>query len=406
MVNPLSALKASADGAKAAQSTEKTKQNQDPLGGLTEDFDKFLSLLTTQLKNQDPMDPVDTAEFTNQLVMYAEVGQLIKQNTKLDTLIANQEQNIQADATQYMGRLVETATSESILYRGKALWNYDLGKAANSVKISVVNPATGEVIRTIEGETSKGKHQVSWDGSRSTIKLPEGKYQAQIVAKDSNGNVVGGVVGLNTPEAALADNRAVWKYSLSQDVDTVEVSIISSTTNRLVKKLSGDVTSGSHTVNWDGTRSATTMPDGSYEVEMVGKDASGNVVPNAVTLAKADADLTAGEAEWDYTVNNNVASVEIFVKDPSNSKKVYSVYGKTGLGNHKFEWDGMRTEGVTMPDGRYILQVQAKDSAGENVYAPISGFGVVSAVDYHKDGPRVLVFGKKIPISQIDSIGG
>jgi flagellar basal-body rod modification protein FlgD len=57
---------------------------------IDEDKTAFLKLLMTQLENQNPLDPVDTTEFTNQLVMYSQLEQMMTMNSKLDTLIEAQ----------------------------------------------------------------------------------------------------------------------------------------------------------------------------------------------------------------------------------------------------------------------------------------------------------------------------
>lgn len=70
---------------------------------LAEDFDQFLNLLTTQLQNQDPLNPMDSNEFTNQIVQFSQVEQAINTNQKLDSLVSLQLASISGAALNYVG---------------------------------------------------------------------------------------------------------------------------------------------------------------------------------------------------------------------------------------------------------------------------------------------------------------
>ncbi len=75
------------------------KTNQSGLK-LADDMQQFLTLLTTQLQNQDPLSPMDSTEFTNQLVQFSQVEQQITSNQKLDSLLALQLASISSVATR------------------------------------------------------------------------------------------------------------------------------------------------------------------------------------------------------------------------------------------------------------------------------------------------------------------
>ena len=95
-------------------------------------FDTFLQLLTTQLKNQNPLDPLDTNQFTQQLVQFSSVEQQLKTNDFLSALGAGQLANsVQTNAVNYIGKTVTAAGVRSELTNGKAVWNFSLKDAAN-----------------------------------------------------------------------------------------------------------------------------------------------------------------------------------------------------------------------------------------------------------------------------------
>src|SRR5262245_48791469 len=98
-----------------AASSAKTNaaNSSNALGKLSEDFNNFLTLLTTQLKNQDPLSPMDSTEFTQQLVAFTGVEQQINTNTKLDQLIKLDKAGLMTSAASYIGTEIE-ATSDML----------------------------------------------------------------------------------------------------------------------------------------------------------------------------------------------------------------------------------------------------------------------------------------------------
>ena len=104
---------------------------------LSADMDTFLTLLTTQLKYQDPLDPMDTAEFTNQLVQYSSVEQAIQMNSKLDNLLSLNISNLGAQAVSYIGKTAQVLGDVMPLEGGKAKATYTLDKDVVSTTISI-----------------------------------------------------------------------------------------------------------------------------------------------------------------------------------------------------------------------------------------------------------------------------
>src|SRR5580698_2826098 len=104
---------------------------------LSGNFDTFLQLLTTQLQNQDPTSPMDTNQFTQQLVEYSQVEQQIDTNTNLSTLISQGTSQSAAYATSYLGKTVTVSGGQGALTGGEASWNYNLGAQAASTILTV-----------------------------------------------------------------------------------------------------------------------------------------------------------------------------------------------------------------------------------------------------------------------------
>lgn len=194
---------------------------------LAEGFDQFLSLLTTQLQHQDPLSPLDTNEFTRQLVEFTNVEQAIAGNRKLDRLIDLQSGGRAADAVAYIGREVSAESDRVALQDGKATLTYDLARPAAETRI-VLFDADGRPVRSIAGKTDAGAHSLRWDGTDEAGRaLPDGVYDVSVLAVDgedvtveattgTTGRVTGvetadGEVRLNLGELALplADVTAV-----------------------------------------------------------------------------------------------------------------------------------------------------------------------------------------------------
>ena len=158
---------------------------------LNQNLDTFLTLLTTQLKNQDPLKPMDSNEFTQQLVQLSSVEQSIQSNKNLENLILLQKASTSANAVGYIGREATVTSATSALQNGSATWRYALTGDAASTTITVKD-SSGKVILSKNGATSLGSHDFVWDGKDvAGNKQPDGAYTIEIAAKDADGNAVG-----------------------------------------------------------------------------------------------------------------------------------------------------------------------------------------------------------------------
>ncbi|MEQ8196089.1 MAG: flagellar hook capping FlgD N-terminal domain-containing protein [Rhodospirillales bacterium] len=157
---------------------------------LNEDLNQFLTLLITQLENQDPLDPMDSGEFTTQLVQFASVEQQIQQNANLEQLISLQSANLVTDMTNLLDTTIEATGQNFPLEGGQAEFTYALANNARETTVSIRNSA-GLTVFTTPGEISAGKHNFVWDGKDSLGNtLPDGQYTAIVNAKNIDGNLM------------------------------------------------------------------------------------------------------------------------------------------------------------------------------------------------------------------------
>jgi len=157
---------------------------------LQDDLNQFLKLLVAQLQNQDPLDPMDASEFTNQLVQFSSVEQQIQGNANLEKLIVAQENTQAATMVNYLDTVVEAKGKEFYMLNNQAVATYTLpaGVASNDI---TVQDASGNTMFTVKGETATGLHRIGWDGSKNDGTVaPDGAYTLVVSAKDIDGNLV------------------------------------------------------------------------------------------------------------------------------------------------------------------------------------------------------------------------
>lgn len=215
------------------QASTQTSQNQRIT--LAEDFSQFLTLLTTQLQNQDPTDPLDTNQFTEQLVQFSQVEQQINANQKLDDLVALSINDGITNALSFVGLNASYISSE-LSYDGEtaSTIRYSLDSTAASSTINIFDQSRS-LIFSGEGSTTQGTHEFTWDGTDLLgNQVPEGTYSISIDSLDaqdepiSTTTVVTGIVrGIEQQDGvvfALVGERAIPTASIlnAQEIEAIE----------------------------------------------------------------------------------------------------------------------------------------------------------------------------------------
>jgi len=175
---------------------------------LTRNFDTFLKLLTTQLRNQDPLDPLDTEKFTEQLVQFSSVEQAIKTNAHLEALIALQGAAERQSALGFVGRTVTIASDRAATAGDGAMWSYTLPSAAASASLTIVDQ-NGAVVAQRAGAAGAGVHSLVWDGLASNgAKAPAGVYRLIVDARDADGAPIAVEITTDARVSAVAFGAA------------------------------------------------------------------------------------------------------------------------------------------------------------------------------------------------------
>lgn len=167
-----------------------TGSNTDALAQLSSNFQTFLSLLTTQLKNQDPLSPLDSNQFTQQLTQMSGVEAQLQANALLQNIANNTGTGI-TTAVSMIGKQVKATSNSANLANGQAQWVYNLPAGAADVKLTIVNAAGQVVHAEAPSDLSAGDHTLTWNGKDlNGVKLPDGAYTLQIAAADASGKTL------------------------------------------------------------------------------------------------------------------------------------------------------------------------------------------------------------------------
>ncbi|MFW2342580.1 flagellar hook assembly protein FlgD [Brevundimonas sp.] len=156
---------------------------------LFSNFETFLSLLTAQLRNQDPLSPVDSNEFTGQLTQMAGVEQQLLTNDLLTSLLSAQQGTGLNTAATYIGKDATAVWSATRIENGEASWSYELAGEAADVTLQVVDGSGRTVWSGPAPDKTDGVHDFTWNGQTTGGGQVEdgGVYTLKVVAKDGSG---------------------------------------------------------------------------------------------------------------------------------------------------------------------------------------------------------------------------
>jgi flagellar basal-body rod modification protein FlgD len=340
-------------------------------GQLATDFNDFLILLTVQLQNQDPLSPMDTTEFTNQLVAFAGVEQQINTNQKLDSLVSLGLGSALGAAQSYVGKEISYVSSEFNHTGTPSKIKYSLASEAVTSKISIYDES-GKVVYTAEAGKTAGVHDFIWDGSLTAGgKAAAGTYEVKIDAVDINGeaiqatSVVSGIVrGTETQNGqifVLVGDRAV---ALQNVLNT------------------GAPGSGT---NSDGLTMA---------LNYVGLDVTYN--DNEITYSGS------GPVNINYSLDQTAVQSQVIIKD-SEGNVVYTGNASKTKGNHTLAWNGRFTDGSVAPAGEYTVTIDSINAMDQRINTKVIGSGRVTGVETNNGDIFLVVNGETIPLIDIFS---
>ena len=214
-------------------------------------FNEFLQLLTTQLQNQDPLDPLDTNQFTQQLVEFASVQQQVDMNTNMQTLITLQQTTAATQALQLVGSTVTlngTSANLSNATGSAASWNLN-ASAPGTAAITITNSA-GQTAYTGTTTLNAGTQAFTWNGQGNNgVQWPDGSYTIAVTGTGASGQsitvtsqVVGTVSAVNmtaTPPTLTVNGQSYPISSIQSLGNSTTNSSLTSSLSSLNSAVSG-----------------------------------------------------------------------------------------------------------------------------------------------------------------------
>lgn len=189
----ISSATSAAAGSSASSGTSSSSSGSEIAGN----FQEFLTLLTTQLKNQSPLDPLDTNQFTEQLVQFAGVEQQLKTNDTLTSILTASKNSASSTAASYIGLKVTSDGSTAPLANGAASWSITPPKAVSKATIEIKN-ASGTTVATKSSSLAAGLQTFTWNGKDANgTAQPDGSYSIAINATDASGQAVTVATGVS-----------------------------------------------------------------------------------------------------------------------------------------------------------------------------------------------------------------
>ena len=186
----------------------------------TSNFNTFLTLLTTQIQNQDPLSPMDSNTFTQQLVSFSEVEQQINTNNNLQSLIQLQTANETISSLPLIGDQINYTGASAPLENGQAQFAYTLPTAAATTALAVED-SQGNIVYNTTGSTSAGTTNFVWNGvTNAGQQMPDGgTYTLAVVAADASKNPITATI----QSTGTVSNVAVSNGQATFDIDGISV---------------------------------------------------------------------------------------------------------------------------------------------------------------------------------------
>lgn len=169
--------------------------------------DRFMTMLVTQLKNQDPLNPMQSAEMTSQLAQINTVSGIEKLNTSLEKMLNIYDQGQSMQAAAMLGKNVLVPGGNIGLTDGQAVGGFELQGDADKVVLTIKD-ANGLVVNTVDmGATKAGSHLFAWDGKTDGGAVAaNGAYTVSVEATQGTGKIVSSALQVGTVSAVVRGN--------------------------------------------------------------------------------------------------------------------------------------------------------------------------------------------------------
>jgi len=208
---------------------EYTAKNKVKPTNNTMDQGAFLTLFTTQLRNQNPLDPVKNEAFVAQLAQFSQLEATTAMKTSMETMVKSLDGDKMLAGAALIGRRVAVPNGPLTLLGGQPVEaNVDLPTGADGVQMLVFNDKGQQVRKQIFGAQPIGTMRLSWDGlSDAGAPMPDGNYTSQVLASSMGKALQPKVNSLATvrsvSNAGTADNVWILEVDGGKSVNMADV---------------------------------------------------------------------------------------------------------------------------------------------------------------------------------------
>lgn len=232
----------------AGQQNGAARQSTEAAATASADFDSFLRLLTAQMRNQDPLSPIDSTQFVEQLASFSTVEQQIQTNSQLEDLVASLTASDLSSASEWIGRHVEISTKSSNFAGEPLSYRIPESPSGTPTEAVVYNSSGDEILRA---PIAAGQKDFTWNGTNADGNtMPYGEYFVEVnFSKD------GEVVDIKSPltiaavtEARIIDASAKLILANGVAIDPTDVRAV-----HLAPEAANEETSGENTEGGDGS---------------------------------------------------------------------------------------------------------------------------------------------------------
>jgi len=358
-----------------AYDTETTAKTNDAGSETSLGREEFLTLLVAQLENQNPLDPADTDQFTDQLAQFSQVEQLINVNDKLDGMMADVEASDgNIDVNSFLG-LTVTATVTSMTIDDGAVTSgfYEVDESAD-VTVYVYDAEGTKVASLPQGEVEAGSYLISWDGTDDAGNtLDDGEYSYVVMANAGDGYEEVASYLSGTVDAVSYQNGKGYLVINGVLVDPDDVSTVSASAS-----------------------SAASSSDSTSIVEYLG-----TTVSSSYPIVQVEAGEVQGDAlSFNLTAASDV-TVRIYNDDDEQVDSIEISADNTTTGENEVIWDGMTSSDNLSADGLYYYTVTADTGTADmDISGEVSGITAVDGVQYLEIGDT----GRLVSVSSITAV--
>lgn len=179
-------------GSSSSSSSASSGNASAATNSLMSNYNTFLTLLTTQLKTQSPLSPMDVNSFTQQLVQYSAVEQQIQTNSNLKSMMDTMTSSAALQLVNYVGKSVTAYSDTTKMDGGKANWTVNSSSAASGAKVTITDE-NGGVVYQGSLDLKAGNNNFSWDGKGSNgadYSSSGGAFTISVNGTDTDGKAV------------------------------------------------------------------------------------------------------------------------------------------------------------------------------------------------------------------------